>query len=268
MNGVATQPRTFDPLGRFALLAFAGAWGIELLLLAAGVRFEGPTAAIWLILVSVIPGAAGVAAAKLDPSPDALEDLVRRIRTWRVGLGSYGLAVGLPLVTVIASVAGSMVLGIEITPQPEILTAIPVILAANFAEETGWRGFVLPVLLRRMGALRASLLLGVIWFTWHVPVQLLIPGEDKLLALLAMLLQLTGLSILLTWLSIHGRKAVILAAAAHASFNVAGNGLALLDVEGQLILGIACLVLAAAVLAIGGPELMRPALAAPTTPEE
>jgi membrane protease YdiL (CAAX protease family) len=250
MYGIAWTParlRLADPVWVYVLLAFAGAWGIELLLVATGVRLTGPIAALWLILVSIIPGAAAVIAARLDPTRDQWHDLTRRTRTWRVGAAWYGIAIGLPLVTVLIAAAASVVIGIGLTWQPAILATIPLILAANFAEETGWRGFALPALLGRMGALRASLLLGLIWFIWHVPVQLLLPGEDKGLVLLALFMQLTGLSIVLTWLSLRGRGAVLLVAVAHASFNVAGNALPLVRVESQLLLGAACLVVAGVV---------------------
>lgn len=38
-----------------------------------------------------------------------------------------------------------------------------------FPEEIGWRGFVLPVMQKRFGALRATLFLGLLWACWHLP---------------------------------------------------------------------------------------------------
>jgi len=38
-----------------------------------------------------------------------------------------------------------------------------------FGEEFGWRGFLLPQLVRRFSVLPAVLLVGVIWATWHWP---------------------------------------------------------------------------------------------------
>lgn len=242
------------------MVAFAGAWGIGLPALFAGVSLSGPLAAIWLVILSLIPGAAALVAARLGRSSRALPELLRRIRTWRVGMRLYAVAIGMPLGAVAVAAGASIVLGIELEPQPAILVTIPLILAANFAEETGWRGLALPALLGRMSAFRASLLLGLIWSAWHIPVQLLVPGEGKALVLLALLLQLTGVSILLTWLSIHGRGSVIVVTVAHASFNVAGNALALVTVESQLLLGIACAALGAITLAIGGQALRRPQL--------
>jgi membrane protease YdiL (CAAX protease family) len=39
----------------------------------------------------------------------------------------------------------------------------------TFGEETGWRGFALPWLQRRHGALTAALVITPIWAVWHLP---------------------------------------------------------------------------------------------------
>lgn len=38
-------------------------------------------------------------------------------------------------------------------------------------EENGWRGFALPLLLRRFNPLIASIVLGLMWAFWHIPVK-------------------------------------------------------------------------------------------------
>lgn len=43
------------------------------------------------------------------------------------------------------------------------------LLGGPLAEELGWRGFLLPRLLRRLNPFNATLLLGVIWIVWHLP---------------------------------------------------------------------------------------------------
>ena len=39
----------------------------------------------------------------------------------------------------------------------------------TFGEETGWRGYTLPLLQRRHGAVVAALLVAPIWVVWHLP---------------------------------------------------------------------------------------------------
>jgi len=55
----------------------------------------------------------------------------------------------------------------------DIGALVPVVmiwpLLAALGEEVGWRGFLLPGLQRRLGALPAALVLGAIWGLWHLP---------------------------------------------------------------------------------------------------
>jgi membrane protease YdiL (CAAX protease family) len=45
-----------------------------------------------------------------------------------------------------------------------------VLLIPGFGEEFGWRGYMLPHLFRHLGARKAVVLQGVIWWAWHLPV--------------------------------------------------------------------------------------------------
>ncbi len=70
-----------------------------------------------------------------------------------------------------------VVFGVPGTPptlSPTLLGAylgyfVLVFIAVGFPEELGWRGFALPRLQARLGPLRASLILGVLWAGWHLP---------------------------------------------------------------------------------------------------
>lgn len=47
--------------------------------------------------------------------------------------------------------------------------------AGPLGEEGGWRGYLLPSLLNRFGEVPTSLLVGVIWAAWHLPIMVLFP---------------------------------------------------------------------------------------------
>ena len=57
----------------------------------------------------------------------------------------------------------------KFTPQL-FLFGIAAGLLAGFCEEFGWTGFAYPRMSSRLGALRAALLLGLLWGLWHFPV--------------------------------------------------------------------------------------------------
>lgn len=68
-------------------------------------------------------------------------------------LGLRVLPDGIPL----AAMLGTFAVGF-------VLTLLP-----GFGEEFGWRGYMLPRMMRSLGARKALLLHGVIWWAWHLP---------------------------------------------------------------------------------------------------
>jgi membrane protease YdiL (CAAX protease family) len=89
------------------------------------------------------------------------------------------------------------------------------------AEELGWRGFALPLLQKRMNALASSLVLGVIWWAWHLP-QLLIPELQWAVGgmpPLAFLLTILPGAVLATWIVNNTRGSVLLTILFHGAMN-------------------------------------------------
>ncbi|MFC1799541.1 CPBP family intramembrane glutamic endopeptidase [Candidatus Eisenbacteria bacterium] len=96
--------------------------------------------------------------------------------------------------------------------EPWIKFVISVPIAALIAggnEEPGWRGYALPKLTGRMSPLKASLLLGLIWSAWHIPLFTLQGwgGPEKHIGLFTV--SVVGLSIVMTWLFYRSRMSVI-----------------------------------------------------------
>jgi uncharacterized protein len=82
-------------------------------------------------------------------------------------------------------------------------------------EEGGWRGFALPVLQGRLGALASSLILGFAWGAWHLPL-IISYGES----VLSYLLLIVANTILITWVFNNTGGSLLLAMLFHASLNV------------------------------------------------
>ena len=160
--------------------------------------------------------------------------LVRDATAWRFGARWWVATLALPPVLLGAMYAGYRLLGgapattatVEMlaTAGTEAFFIVPimalVIIAFAYGEEAGWRGYLLPLLQERWGALTASLVLGVVWFLWHVPL-LFLPGDTNgALALPLMAAFILVSSIMYTWLFNSTGGSVLAVTLLHGGFNV------------------------------------------------
>jgi membrane protease YdiL (CAAX protease family) len=115
------------------------------------------------------------------------------------------------------------------------LVAVPVmvlvIVALAYGEEAGWRGYLLPRLQTRWSALTASLLVGVVWFLWHVPL-LFLPGDQNGAMPLPLLAAFVLASaVLYTWLYNNTGGSVLAVTLLHGGLNVWGQFVAVHPAE-------------------------------------
>src|SRR5215208_3571032 len=102
-----------------------------------------------------------------------------------------------------------------------LLVSAPIVTLFTFGEEYGWRGYLLPRLLP-LGEIRASVLLGVIWGVWHLPLLLAslnYPGGNIFLAIIVFTFVTVALSFTYTWFYVASSGSVLVAAVFHASTN-------------------------------------------------
>lgn len=95
------------------------------------------------------------------------------------------------------------------------------LLGGSLGEELGWRGFLLPVLLRERSPLAASLVLAVVGGLWHLPIDLYagfgIAGPG---AVLVRIIFLVPVSIVFTWFYLRSKGSLLVAILLHTSVNV------------------------------------------------
>jgi membrane protease YdiL (CAAX protease family) len=111
-----------------------------------------------------------------------VRELARRYLAWS-GAGWFLLAFLLPVLVFLGGLLGRVLLGAEL-PGPfwERLSLAAFLGRVAFAlpfgplgEEAGWRGYLLPALQRRQSAFAASIVVGVVWTLWHIP-MFWVPG--------------------------------------------------------------------------------------------
>ncbi len=99
-----------------------------------------------------------------------------------------------------------------------------ILVGGPLGEEPGWRGFALPRMQQRFGPTFGSILLGVLWAGWHLPLFLL-QGWGNM-PLWAFTLTLVALTVILTFAVNISRGSVLIAILLHATFNTSFSILA------------------------------------------
>jgi membrane protease YdiL (CAAX protease family) len=86
-------------------------------------------------------------------------------------------------------------------------------------EELGWRGYALPRLTAHLGLAGASILLGGLWALWHSPLFFLPNTGSTGQSFPVYLLQVTALSVAMSWLYWKTEGSLLLVMLMHASVN-------------------------------------------------
>jgi membrane protease YdiL (CAAX protease family) len=202
------------PLAAFFVLAYAFSWWPFILYTLTG---SGPT------ILSCGPFLAAVAVLALTSGRDGIKALFRSMRRWRVPVRWWAVAILTPIVlTSLATVlnvalggptptAGELGNWTNVVPTALFILFVPLIGGAW--EEPGWRGYALPRLLAERSALSASLILGVLWALWHLPVYLV---DDQHWSDLVLVVVAT---IVFTWIFQSAGGSVLVAMVFHALNN-------------------------------------------------
>ena len=95
------------------------------------------------------------------------------------------------------------------------------VLPLGIGEEYGWRGYLLPRLLP-LGEIRGTVILGIIWTFWHLPVLFLRQGPFWLSIPLFLIFAVL-LAFPFTWLYRASAGSVLVCALFHTSFDVWGD---------------------------------------------
>jgi membrane protease YdiL (CAAX protease family) len=167
---------------KYFVIAFAFTWFFWWLS-ALGAREVIPTLPGLTVIGTFGPLVAAVILTGQESGRTGLRSLLSRILQWRVAPIWYAVALLGPLViTLTAMVLEVALLGVQppslgvlIGELPStvltlLVNAVYMLIFVTLGEEVGWRGYALPALQARYSALLASLILGVLWALWHLPV--------------------------------------------------------------------------------------------------
>ncbi len=152
----------------------------------------------------------------------AVKAFLSKIVAWRVDLRWYLVVLLLPPAITFSSLGLNLLLGATATgvSVPGGLdfagNFIFILLFIGLGEEPAWRGFALPRLLAKHGALAASLILGLWHALWHIT---LFGVEYDLGNLLPWLIGVLSFAVLVTWVWRHTGGSLLLPMLFHTSVN-------------------------------------------------
>jgi membrane protease YdiL (CAAX protease family) len=153
--------------------------------------------------------------------------ILRAIVRVRASPGLWLATFAIPVVALAAAAAIGAPFGVSMRPATvawsELLDRFLVaLLFVALGEEPAWRGFLQPMLQRRMNAVRASLVVAVVWAVWHAP---LMGTEFAWQVVPAFLVSVVAAAFVLAWLFNASQGSVLLPMLMHATVNTVGAGL-------------------------------------------
>lgn len=222
----STPIATGDPWPFFGV-TFAITWGCWLSAIALGVSFDSAAGLALLLIGLVGPGAAGVGFVYLVYGERGRADFWNRIKqVRRIGVRWFLVILLLPVaVTIVAGVVDVLLGGPGATWGEGVqefgvnpLAILPALFFATLPpilEELGWRGYALDRLQMNRSALSASLILGVVWALWHLPLFFIegsFQREEVGFATMGFWLFMIGivaLSVTFTWVYNHTSRSIL-----------------------------------------------------------
>lgn len=219
------------PIAAYFALAYLFSWGLWLPIVLG---YQGTFREVLFIAGIFGPALAGAAATRL--SGRSVRAWLRGIVRWRVPGRWYAVALGFPVALVVGVSTVYALLGHPVEPSlvpgrwaTYLSGLLFVAILGGGQEEFGWRGFALPRLEARYGPVAGTLVLGVLWGLWHLPIVAADPEFQHGLDAAALvpviglsLLSVVGYAFVLTWL-FNRTGSVLLAILLHASFNTAND---------------------------------------------
>ena len=224
------------PLAMYFILAFGLTWlilspGIATNLGLLNFEFDGT---VLTILGGIGPLLASIIVTNATEGSSGVRKIFRSMFNWKVKVRWWAAAF-LLLAGLFEISAALGVLTGGSTPDSDnglylnggsLISVILLLLVGSFGEEPGWRGFALPRLQKKRSPMKATLILTLFWWLWHLPTYWTLPlamdAVEQYGFVAAFGIQfvvLLALSILCTWVFNGSGGVVLMPVLLHASWN-------------------------------------------------
>lgn len=254
---VSSSPLKRHPLVAYFLFAYALAWllwlplvlstggGLGLLPFTTAPTMNGLNLTL-ILLGSCSPTVAAIIMSAVTGGWVSVRQLLRRVVQVRESPSWYLIAFAVPL---LVSILTALILN-STTLLPLLFSGqvtyglifyifaalINMLLSSALTEEPGWRGFALPRLQQDHGPLLGSLILGVLWALWYLPLFFTPWGKGYdstgiLLGLLLFTLTTLGYTFLMTWVFNNTRGSIFITILLHSATDSVGVFFAAFDAK-------------------------------------
>lgn len=236
---------------KFFLLTFAYSWLLWIPSVLDGIGLDLPFDVTGYSTVVVIIGAfapllAAITLIACEEGRKGIKSFFGRALDFRIKPVYLFIALGLPLVIHVIAHYLALAVGLDVaqTLFPSEISIAPVILAIPYfvlmlvigggQEEFGWRGYAQEPLQEKIGVIPASLVIGVIWGIWHLPLWFMAGDLHSAYSFFAFVIMTTSISLIYAWLYNTSGKKLIVVLFFHAMNNTAAPLLPFLHgVEGK-----------------------------------
>jgi membrane protease YdiL (CAAX protease family) len=175
------------------------------------------------------PAVAALAAAALTGGKRSVREWAVRLVRWRVRWYWYVIVIlgpaafSLLVASCYALIGGSFTEALPWLKAPVVLLPLFLIILTvtdGYGEEPAWRGFALPRLLERHGTFLASLIVGILWALWHLPLLWTAGIDAQQLPWWLLILDVPAKSLFFTLVFQRTNGSVLIAAIFHGATNL------------------------------------------------
>jgi membrane protease YdiL (CAAX protease family) len=269
MNERTNSSKLSNPWVYFAV-TFGWTWFFWGLAIVLGLSSETGGGVILQLLGVIGPLVTGIAFTYLTRDKKGRRDYWSRIiDPRRIGIGWFLVVILIaPALSLLGALLDILLGGtgatwgeaaLQFSSDP--LAIIPSVLFASlipFIEELGWRGYVLDRMQSKWNALVSSLILGVVWSLWHLPLFFIEGSYQQglgigTLSFWMFFLGIVPLTAVFTWIYNNTRRSTLAVILLHSMVNFSGELIALTERADAFWMGW-FLIAAIAITAIWGPK--------------
>jgi membrane protease YdiL (CAAX protease family) len=158
---------------RYFLIVFSYSWIIWSVAIFSGTPVDSFPAGILYILGGLGPTVGWVICNQLDGKKGTTEAILKGVRVDSLGLNGLAITASMAVLPMVLS---WQVVNEGSTLDFSVVSSIaPIVFLAvvSVIEETGWRGYAYPRLNQIHSPIVSSLIVGVFWSLWHLPLTMI-----------------------------------------------------------------------------------------------